>query len=110
MSGDSGHEFNDWCAEVVEWHKAAFPTETMEQLGLCLGEESGELQRTILKESHGANDRRADWDWRTERAAEIGDVMISLACIAERDGVDLMAVLWARFDYVSKRFPVAIAD
>lgn len=116
--------FADWSRRVDQWHEAAFPDESMEQLGLCLGEEGAELvealaegssltvaigkvTRTILKETHGANDRRASTDWKAERAKEFGDVMICLAKIAARDGFDPQQVCEERLAYVAERFPGA---
>lgn len=95
---------------VALWHGGAFPDETPEQLGLCIGEECGELLRAILKESHGANDRRAYVDWRAEQRNEIGDVLIGLAALAMRRGWHLDDILRERLDFVRSRFPAAVSD
>lgn len=113
-------------AELVEvvdlWHHGAFADDTPQDVALCLGEEAAELvealtlgreltiavgkvQRTILKEGHGANDRRALVDWRAERYGEVGDVLIALAKIAAADGFDLTQCLLDRITYVHERFP-----
>ena len=97
-------DFLDWCARVVGWHRQAFPNESLHEIGLMLGEEIGELQRTILKEGHGANDRRADVDWKAERQTEFADVMIALVVLAERDGFDIMEALDQRLRFVAARF------
>lgn len=100
--------FTEWACAAVEWHRGAFPDETPEQLGLCLAEEAGELVRTILKESHGSNDRRADVNWPKERRKELADLMLAVICIAERDGMDVpefVEALWSGLRAVSDRFP-----
>lgn len=101
-------EFDILCAEIVAWHNKAFPWETMEQIGLGIGEESGEILRTILKESHGPSDRRAHVDWKGERAAEAIDVFIYLVILAGRDGFDLLGMARECFEAVRDRYPEAV--
>lgn len=102
--------FDRFVVEVNEWADGVFPNESMKDLGLSLGEEAGEVQRTITKEGHGANDRRADVDWPLERRGEVGDVMIVLAEISQKDGFDLLEACWDRLDYVRERFPALPAE
>lgn len=113
--------FTAWCDEAAAWWQGAFPGESFAAVGLCLDEESselietldlgaqlairvGKLNRTILKEGHGVNDRRAHVDWLAEREKEMGDVMIALAKIMALDGMDIRAVLEARLAAIKERW------
>jgi len=119
---------DDLQAAVGLWHRGAFPHEHPLELALCSAEELGELAealddaaaakeltrkvtsltRAFLKESHGANDRRADVDWSAKVYDEIGDVLIVLAAVADRRGWSLEQCLRARLTFVSERFPAQI--
>lgn len=119
--------FDEWIERVNEWVSRAFPTETMEQLGLSLGEEGAELgdalmlghaitsktgliMRSILKESHGDGDRRGEHPWKAERAAELGDLMVVVACIMHRDQFPARDILEARLNAVIERFDAHLAE
>lgn len=113
--------FAAWCEEAATWWRGAFPDDDIMAAGLCLNEESaelvetldlgaqlairvGRLNRTILKESHGPNDRRAHIDWKAERRKEVGDVMITLAKIIALDEMDIRVVLEERLASVMERW------
>lgn len=68
-----------------------WPGETVEEAGLALAEEAGEVARAIIKRNHaerGEGDRPPK-DWTANLREEVADVVIVCAKIANREGFDL---------------------
>lgn len=66
-----------------------------------LGEETGEVQRAILKMHQGI--RGTEQEWRDEAAKEMGDVFIKLCALAESLGMDLEDCIAQRWDVIRQR-------
>jgi NTP pyrophosphatase (non-canonical NTP hydrolase) len=56
-----------------------------------LGEEVGEVQRALLKQHQKI--RGTHEEWQTEIAKELGDVLIKIADVANRAGVDMLDIV-----------------
>jgi NTP pyrophosphatase (non-canonical NTP hydrolase) len=86
-----------WQQRVGEWVDSRFPDDTLLLRGLILGEESGEIQRCILKAHQ--NIRGGADHWANELRKETVDGLFSLLAIAHRAGFDLsdaIAAEWPR--------------
>lgn len=104
--------FMNWCMRVDEWHEQAFPDDDLKDFGLGLCEEAGEMARAILKDGHGANDRRSHVDWAAERDKEFVDIMVYMGCYVAQAGwstADLAKLLNDNLDRIIVRWEEAMA-
>lgn len=68
----------DLAQTIHTWHQKNYPTETDSQALLAIGEEFGELDRVLLKQSGGIRGTWEEWEeWEAEKVKEVGDVMIA---------------------------------
>lgn len=86
---------------IEEFFRNKFPNATIEQTGLGLGEESGEVLRAILKRSEGIRGTKEEWN--AEVRKEVGDVFARLVEVAMLDGFDLWEAIEDRFAVISER-------
>lgn len=66
-----------------------------------LGEETGEVQRAVLKMHQGIRGTREEW--LAEAGKEMGDVFIKLCALAESLGLDLDDCIRRRWAEISQR-------
>ena len=91
---------------VALWHYHEFPPSdnrvtNMQQQGLVLAEEAGEVCRTIVKAAQGI---RGDGDyWDAELRKEAADVLIALCAVAQQAGFDLAVAVAERWETVRRR-------
>ena len=95
----------DWQRRSAEWMASRFPDDTLQQRGLCLGEETGEVLRCILKAEQDIRGGREHW--MGELRGELVDVFFALVSMANRAGFDLADAIEAAWPAIeAKRFPV----
>jgi NTP pyrophosphatase (non-canonical NTP hydrolase) len=92
---------DSWQDRIGAWVDATFPGDDLTRRGLILGEETGEVQRSILKAAQDV--RGGSAKWMAELPSEVADVFICLAAIAHRAGFDLDAAIEARWAELSGR-------
>jgi NTP pyrophosphatase (non-canonical NTP hydrolase) len=77
--------------EIHAWHLRNYPTDTVHQAILGMGEEIGELDRADVKQHGGI---RGTWDeWQAEKKKEAGDVLIGLLNFCGFVNVDINEAL-----------------
>lgn len=82
--------------EVGEWHSRVYANASLAAIGLKLGEEAGEVC--------GAVDRIIyEGGWEGDLANEAGDVVIVLAALFARLGLDLELAVASRWEQVRHR-------
>lgn len=82
--------------EVGDWHREVYANATLAMIGLKLGEEAGEVC--------GAVDRMIyQGGWRDQLADEMGDVVIMLAALCARLGIDFDHAVSYRWEEVRHR-------
>lgn len=92
----------NWQGDVAAWNARNFGDEKSRiEDALVVCEEAGELARAVLKQHQGIRGTYAEW--QDEIAKEIGDVVITLASLAENAGLDLGDCIAARWETVSAR-------
>lgn len=88
--------------EVEDWNqRQPWKNDPPAVVALGLGEESGEVQRAVLKMHQGI--RGTEEEWLSETEKECGDVFIKLCAIANSLGFDLQAAIEKRWAEISKR-------
>jgi NTP pyrophosphatase (non-canonical NTP hydrolase) len=84
-----------------------WPGETLEEAGLALGEEVGEVHRAIVKRNHAARhegDRPGDVaHWTKNLQQELAAVVIVAAKMANREGFDLLETVSEEVITLEKR-------
>lgn len=90
-----------WQDRVGAWVDTTFPGDDLTRRGLMLGEETGEVQRCIVKAAQDV--RGGSAKWMAELPGEVADVFICLAAIAHRAGFDLDDAIAARWADLSGR-------
>lgn len=71
-------------SDINSWHERNYPTETLSQATLAIGEELGELYRAELKQANNIRGTREEW--QIEKFKEAGDVLIAVSLYAFRIG------------------------
>lgn len=93
------HEFQD---DVDSWNdKQPWADDPAVVVVVGLGEETGEVQRAVLKMHQGI--RGTPEEWRQEAGKEMGDVFIKLCALANSLGMDLQDCIEQRWADVSQR-------
>ena len=82
-------------AALKDWHRKRFPRTTLDDLGLKLAEEAGEVVGAIVRLNEIARRQRegSDLEWRERLTDEIGDVAIVLLVLCARGGLDFEEVV-----------------
>lgn len=95
--------FGSLVTEVKERGPELWPNESMEDLLIGLTEEVGEMNRAFLKRKRGIRGTREEW---TENfALEFGQVIITLICIANREGINWDRACWEAWGDLLQRPP-----
>lgn len=84
--------FSSLVNEVKTKGPELWPNESMEDLLIGLTEEVGELNRAFLKRKRGI--RGTHKEWTENFALEFGQVIITLICIANREGLEINRASW----------------
>lgn len=87
-------------AEAGAWCDERFPGTNDADDALCIAEEAGEVCRAVLKRKHG---QRPGTDWDAEVRLEAADVIISVLCLAYREGWSLADAVTERWEFVKNR-------
>lgn len=92
MPHEARHVDLDQEQETVDWlTRQLWPRETLEEAGLALCEEAGEVARAIIKRNHsqrGEGDRPIS-DWTANLRVEIAQVVIVCMKLAAREEFSL---------------------
>lgn len=95
-------DITDMQEEVEEWNQLQpWAGDPPIVVVVGLGEETGEVQRAVLKMHQGI--RGTEQEWRNEAAKEMGDVFIKLCSLAESLGMDLETCIKNRWAVIKKR-------
>lgn len=93
---------SDLQAQVDEWNaRQPWANDPPIVVVVGLGEETGEVQRAVLKMYQGI--RGTEAEWLAEAKKECGDVFIKLCNLASSLGFDLDDAITDRWAEVSKR-------
>ena len=89
-------------AQIGTWTDHNFlPGDNLEQRGLILAEETGEVIRCILKMAQGI--RGTHDEWMAELRKEVGDVQGCLYALCHRAGIDLDEAWMERWETLRER-------
>lgn len=82
-----------------------WPGETLEEAGLALSEEAGEVARAIIKRSHALRHEgdREPFDWADNLRREVAQVVVVCAKMAHFEGFDLGAAVEAELRALEDR-------
>jgi NTP pyrophosphatase (non-canonical NTP hydrolase) len=87
--------------EIRTWHARNYPKQSVMGNVLAVAEEVGEVARAYVKQE---SEVRGTWDhWQAEKAKELGDVLIGVLIVIEREGFDVESVLLQRWETIKNR-------
>jgi NTP pyrophosphatase (non-canonical NTP hydrolase) len=90
---------NSYEERVSKWMARNVPDAGLNEYGLQLAEETGEVVRPILKMSQGIRGTREQW--MAELGKEVGDVFFALQGVCIHAGIDLDEAVAARWEQVA---------
>lgn len=101
MSAPRAESLGSLQIRAHRWSLEKWPNEGVMHDALGLGEEVGEVLRCVLKREHGT--RGTAEEWTAELRKEVGDTLLVLAVLAEREGFDLLDAAWDRWLAIKDR-------
>lgn len=94
-------QLNALAEDVGAWIDRTFPDDTLMARGLVLGEETGEVQRCILKANQQVRGGADLWD--DQLPHEVVDVLIALLGVCHRADIDINHAVRRRWAEVRER-------